>query len=141
MKPLLCTREDWVKLHHPQSLQETSNLYLEFKLSKEQEVFKKKFDISYFVVKEEMPLIKYEKIIELQKRHGVRLGSTHNNRTAACEFLSFQAGKLKQELSKDIAKAKFYSMLFDGTTDSSVTEQEAIFVLYFNPDGEPTDDY
>ena len=85
-----------------------------------------------------MPLIKYEKIIELEKRHGVRLGSTHNNRTAAREFLSFQAGELKQELSKDITKAKFYSILFDGTTDSSVTEQEAIFVLYFDPDGEPT---
>lgn len=42
-------------------------------------------------------------------------------------------------MSKDITKAKFYSILFDGTTDSSVTEQEAIFVLYFDPDGEPTD--
>ena len=41
-------------------------------------------------------------------------------------------------LSKDITKEKFYSILFDGTTDSSVTEQEAIFVLYFDPDGEPT---
>ena len=113
---------------------------LEFKLSKEQEeVFKKKFDISYFVVKEEMPLSKYEKIIQLEKRHGVRLGSTHNNRTAAREFLSFQAGELKEALSKEIAEAKFYSILFDGTTDSSVTEQEAIFVLYFDPDGEPAD--
>lgn len=111
---------------------------LEFKLSKK-EVFRKKFDVSYFVVKEEMPLIKYEKITELEKRHGVRLGSTHNNLTTAREFLSFQAGELKQELSKDITKAKFYSILFDGTTDSSVTEQEAIFVLYFDPDGEPTD--
>lgn len=41
-------------------------------------------------------------------------------------------------MSKDITKAKFYSIFFDGTTDSSVTEQEAIFVLYFDPDGEPT---
>ena len=114
---------------------------LQFKLSKEQEeVFKKKFDISYFAVKEEMPLIKYEKIIQLEKRHGVRLGSTHNNRTTAREFLSFQAGELKEALPKDIAKAKFYSILFDGTTDSSVTEQEAIFVLYFDPDGEPAAD-
>ena len=107
---------------------------LESKLSKQQqEVFKKKFDISYFVVKEEMPLIKYEKIIELEKRHGVQIGSTHNSRTAAREFLSFQADQLKRELSRDLAKAKFYSILFDGTTDCSVTEQEAIFVLYFDP--------
>lgn len=91
---------------------------LEFKLSNEQqEVFKKKFDISYFVVKEEMPLIKYEKIIQIERRHGVAIGSTHNNRTAAQEFVSFQADQLKQELSKDLAKAKFYSILFDGTTD------------------------
>jgi len=42
-------------------------------------------------------------------------------------------------LSKDIAKTKFYSILFDGTTDSSITKQEATFVLYFDPDGELTD--
>ena len=35
---------------------------------------KKKFDISYFVVKEELPLAKYEKLIALKKRHGVSHG-------------------------------------------------------------------
>lgn len=63
----------------------------------------------------------------------------HTTIVPLCKFLSFQAGELKEVLSKDIAKAKFYSILFDGTTDSSVTEQEAIFVLYFDPNGEPAD--
>lgn len=85
-------------------------------------------------MKEELPLTKYEKIVDLEKRHGVPHTQVYNNRTAATEFISFQADELVTELSKDIVKSKFYSILFDGTTDRSVTEQEAVFVLHFDPD-------
>lgn len=48
---------------------------LELNLNPQQMVdLKKKFDISYFVVKEELPLAKYEKLIALKKRHGVSHG-------------------------------------------------------------------
>ena len=95
---------------------------------------KKKFDISYFVVKEEPPLTKYEKIIELEKRHGVLHSSCYSNRTAATNFISYQSDQLKSQLAKDIANAKFFSVIFDGTTYSAVVEQEAVFAIYFNPD-------
>ena len=38
------------------------------------------------------------------------------------------------QLSRDVLKSKFYSILFDSTTDKTVSEQEAVFVLYFEPD-------
>ncbi|XP_074626738.1 zinc finger protein 862-like [Acropora palmata] len=38
------------------------------------------------------------------------------------------------QLSRDVLKSKFYSILFDSTTDKTVSEQEAEFVLYFEPD-------
>ena len=107
---------------------------LDFNLNSHQiEDLKKKFDISYFVVKEELPLSKYEKIIALEKRHGVPHGTVYSNRTAATEFISFQANDVLTKLSKDISQSKFYSVLFDSTTDNAVAEQEAVFVLYFDP--------
>lgn len=108
---------------------------MDFKLNASQlEDLKMKFDVSYFIVKEELPLTKYEKIVDLEKGHGVPHLQVYNNRTAATEFISFQTDELVTELSKDIVKSKFYSILFDGTTDCSVTEQEAVFVLHFDPD-------
>lgn len=108
---------------------------LDFKLGpQQQEEMKKKFDISYFVVKEELPLMKYEKIIELEKRHGVSHSSSYSNRTAATNFISYQSDQLKSQLAKDIANAKFFSVIFDGTTDCAVVEQEAVFAIYFDPD-------
>ena len=55
------------------------------------------------------------------------------NRMAATEFISFQANEVLTELTEDIVESKFYSILFDSTTDNTVTEQEAVFVLYFDP--------
>ena len=34
---------------------------------------KKKFETMYFVVKEELPITKFSKILELEERHGVEL--------------------------------------------------------------------
>ena len=108
---------------------------MDFKLSpQEEEEMKRIFDISYLMVKEELPLKKYEKIIELERRHGVSHDSTYCNRTAATNFISYQSDHLKSQLSKDIANAKFFSVIFDGTTDCAVVEQEAVFAIYFDPD-------
>ena len=35
------------------------------------------FDAAYMLAKEEMPFTKYPAIVELEKRHGVSLGSTY----------------------------------------------------------------
>ena len=85
------------------------------------------------MVKEELPLSKYEKIIALEKKHGVPHGTLYSNRTAATEFISFQSNEVLTKLSKDISQSKFYSILFDSATDNAVAEQEAVFVLYFDP--------
>ena len=81
----------------------------------------------------ELPLSKYEKIITLEKRHSVLHGTVYSNRAAVTEFISFQANEVLTKLSKDISQSKFHSVLFDSTTDNAVAEQEAVFVLYFDP--------
>ena len=47
--------------------------------------------------------------------------------------MSFHANEVLTKLTEDVAQSKFYSIMFDSTTESSVTEQEAVFVLYFDP--------
>ena len=39
---------------------------------------------------------------------------------------------LKDQVNKDLAKAKFFSVLSDGSTDSPLTEKEIIYCLYFD---------
>ena len=49
-------------------------------------------------------------------------------------FILYQSNQLKRQLATDIAKAKFFSVIFDETTDCAVVEQEAIFAIYFDCD-------
>ena len=60
-------------------------------------------------------------------------GSMYCNRTAATDFISFQANEVLTKLREDVGKSKFYSILFDSTTDNTVIKQEAVLILYFDP--------
>lgn len=60
-------------------------------------------------------------------------GSMYCDRTAATEFISFQANEVLSKLRDDVGKSKFYSIMFDSTTDNTVIKQEAVLVLYFDP--------
>ena len=45
-------------------------------------------------------------------------------------FISFISESLKDNLSESFNSAHFFSVLSDGSTDSGVIEQEAIYVRY-----------
>lgn len=47
---------------------------------------------------------------------------------------------MKETLSKDLANARYFACLNDGSTDTSVIEQEMLFVLFLN-EGTPTIKY
>ena len=94
---------------------------------------KKKFEVSYFVAKEEIPFTKYEKILNLEELHGVDIGATYRNNKACAEFVDYLGEDLNEKLAKDLTNANFYSVLSDGSTDCAVREQECMFALYFDP--------
>ena len=71
--------------------------------------------------------------------HGVSLGETYRNRKSGADFIEYIGADLKRNLSADLANAIFFSVLCDGTTDASVKEQEAVYVLYFDPEPKGTD--
>ena len=93
----------------------------------------RKFQVAYFVVKEELPLTKYEKILALEEMHGVKHENAYKHDIACGQFIDYIGDELTKKLSQDLARANFFSVLWDGSTDSSAVEQEATFALYFDP--------
>ena len=48
-------------------------------------------------------------------------------------FIDYCGKEIKQQLNSDLAEAKFYSVLCNGSTDNSVKENEVLHALYFDP--------
>ena len=44
----------------------------------------------------------------------------------------------KERISEEVHNAQFLCVLADGSTDKSITEQEAVYVRYTAPNGRPT---
>ena len=100
---------------------------------------KKKFEVAYFVAKEELSFLKYPAILKLEEMHGVDVGQANRNDKNCAEFIDYIGKDLHDNVSKKLKNSNFYSILFDGSTDNSVKEQEGFFVLTFDPkpDGKP----
>ena len=47
-------------------------------------------------------------------------------------FTDFIGNVLKDSFKRDIANARYYCILNDGISDSSVTEQELVYVLFLS---------
>ena len=93
-----------------------------------------KFETALFIAKEELPLTKFEKVLDLEKHHGVKVGEAYKNNKQAGVFIDCIGETIKSGLAKRLSHAKFLSVLCDGSTDSSVKEQEAIYVTHFDPE-------
>ena len=63
--------------------------------------------------------------------------ASYRNERAAANFVDVCGEILKETLVDDLLSAKYYSVLMDGSTDASVTEQELIYVLYLSKNGRP----
>ena len=88
-----------------------------------------KFDIAPFVTNEQLCLTKYPRLCELEARHGVDLDGAYLNYNAGKEFTHFVAEATRQELLTTISSASFFSLLVDGSTDKSNSDNELIMVV------------
>ena len=96
----------------------------------EHQKLKMKFDIAYFVATEQIAYQKYPKLCELQIRHGVNLGCSYLNENSAKEFVQYMAESKLQSIQSSVQKAAFFSLLMDGSTDASNSENEIVFVMW-----------
>ena len=101
----------------------------------EREKLRVKFDIAYFLAKENLPFTKYPCICELEARHGVSVGTSYRNENAGKEFIHYIAETKREELKQRLGSAKFFSLLIDGSTDKGNIDNEAILVVWCEHDG------
>ena len=84
------------------------------------DLLKTRFNTTYYLSKSERPYSDFEELLQLQEKNGASGGQV-----------------LKNEMIEDLLRAKYYSGLMDGSTDSSVTEQELIYILHLSKNGTP----
>ena len=101
---------------------------------------KLKFEVAYFVAKEEMPLSKCSQLLKLQEKHGVEIGFAYRSDMNCGTFIDFMCEELGLKLHQKLSTAHFYSFLIDSSEDVSVFEKAALFVQYLDvkPPGKDT---
>ena len=108
---------------------------------KGKEMIRTRFYSAYYLAKRERPFTDFPDLLVLdEKMKCPSNGKSYRNDNAAALFTESIAKVSQNELSKDLPNANFYSFLSDGSTDTSITEKELVYVLYLN-DGTPTIKY
>ena len=95
----------------------------------------KLFEVTYMLAKEEIPFAKYPAVIELEKRHGVSLGTAYATEHKCKEFTVLIGESMRDNLLASVHESGYLAVLMDGSTDSSVVEKELIYVMFIGCDG------
>ena len=80
------------------------------------------------LAKEEIPFTKYPAVLELEKRHGVSLGTAYATGHKCRDFTVLIGESMRDNVLASVRKAQYLAVLKEGSTDSSVVEKELIYV-------------
>jgi hypothetical protein len=97
---------------------------------KDQESLRVKFNSAYYLAKQERPFSDFSELLKCQAKNNVmNIGESYTTDRAAAKFVNVIGEVTKEGLKTDLAKARYYSILNDGSTDASMTEQELVCVI------------
>ena len=104
--------------------------------SEEQKIVSKLHDVAYYVAKRNLPFTEFEHLLNLEKLHGVEYKlKSYQNTTGCRSFIQNIAVYLfRIDISEKVERVNFITVLCDGSTDTSITEQEVIYVIFADPD-------
>ena len=89
-----------------------------------------KFNTAYYFAKNERLLSSYPELLELQEKKGVwDTGKADLNDKKCAEFTKYIVHVTRTELD-DLINCNYFICLNDGSTDSSITKLEVIYVLH-----------
>ena len=97
------------------------------------ERLKKKFQITYFTIKNELPINACKNILKLESLHGVEIGNKYLNDMSLGSLIDYIGNDLKSKLLETLCRAKYFSVLSDRFMDIACRENEVISCLYFDP--------
>ena len=96
-----------------------------------------KFNLVYYLLKQERPFSDYPQLLKLQTKNRVKpIGSCYLHEQAAAMFAEVIGDVHHRSLKEKLAKARYYSVLNDESSDTSVSEKELVYVLFLD-DGKP----
>ena len=88
-------------------------------------------------MKEEIPFAKYPVILEIEKRHGVALGTAYSAEHKCRDFTIVIGKAMRDNVLAAVRKSRYLALLMDDSTDSSVVKKELIYVMFVGSDGKP----
>ena len=94
---------------------------------------KTRFNTAYYLSRSERPYSDFEEL--LQEKSGAKYYQSYRNERSAANFVDTCGQVIRNAMVEDLLRAKYYSILMDSSTDSSVTEQELIYILYLSKNG------
>ena len=83
-----------------------------------------KFETTYFSVKNEFPISACKNFLRLEEKRVVVVARKYLDNFSSGVFIDYSGDDLKQQLSLEIVKNKFYSVLRDRAMDGSTIENE-----------------
>ena len=85
------------------------------------------FNRAYFTAKEELQFTLYPKLLPLQEKNGVSLPSSYQTHKACRRFMEFIDKDIQANPKTLLKEANVFSILFDGATDISISENEIVY--------------
>ena len=82
-------------------------------------------------MKKERPFTDNPDLLNLRTKNGIsKLCASYSTPDASAYFADYIGKVMREDLKKLISNANYFSVLSDGSTDSAVTEQGTIYVLF-----------
>ena len=102
---------------------------------KDRDTIEKLHDLAFNVAVQGLPFTAMKHQVEIEKLHGVKFTGAYENETACKTFIFGIAEWLFDEnVKKKLDLVNFIAVLCDGSTDSSITEQECIYIIFVDPE-------
>ena len=95
-----------------------------------------KFNTAYLIAKEELPFMKYQLILSLQKKNGLYISTAYANDKSCNNFVAVISEVMTEELASEINEKNYISIMIDGATDASGKESKTVHCKFIK-DGQP----
>ena len=97
---------------------------------------KKLQEIAYYTaLKGQQPFPNFKEHLEIEQMHGIEYSEAYLNENA-CKNIFFGITKyfFEEKIKNKLVLANFLAVLYDGSTDKSITEQEVVYIIFTDPE-------
>ena len=102
---------------------------------KDRNTVQKLHEISFNIALQHLPFTALRSQVEIEKLHRVNFMRLYENETACKTFIFGILEYLFEEtVTEKLELVNFIAVLYDGSTDNRVTEQEVLFIIFVHPE-------